>query len=69
MIAAAGDYRCVATRANGQPAVALYLRRPGSAAFRPLALEVLRVEGGRIVEVVDFDLPGMFAAFGLPESL
>jgi hypothetical protein len=32
-------------------------------------LEVLTVAGGRIVAIVNYDLPGLFAAFGLPEEL
>lgn len=67
--AAPGDYRFVPTRANMQPAVAIYLRPPGAADYRPLTLEVLRIEGGMVVEIVDFGLPGLFDAFGLPATL
>lgn len=67
--AAPGDYRFLPTRANRQPAVAIYLRPPGEAAYRPLTLEVLRVEEGKVAEIVDFSLPGLFAAFGLPPTL
>ena len=42
-----GELRCVITRTNRMPAVACYLRKPGEAEFRPLALDVLRYEGGR----------------------
>jgi RNA polymerase sigma-70 factor (ECF subfamily) len=63
--AAAGDYRFVATRANLQPAIAIYLRRPGDTEYRPLVIEVLRIEDGRIVEIVDFGDLKLFAAFGL----
>jgi hypothetical protein len=31
-------------------------------------MEVLTVTGGRIVATVDYDMPGPFAAFGLPEE-
>ena len=44
--AAPGEHLFVAARANLQPAVAIYLRSPGAARYRPLALAVLRVEGG-----------------------
>ena len=54
--------------ANMQPAVAIYLRAPGRARYRPLALEVLRVEEGRVVEAVDWSRPELFEAFGLPMS-
>ena len=58
----------MAAGANLQPAVAIYLRAPGEAQYRPLALEVLRVVEGKVVEVVDWGLPELFEAFGLPMS-
>jgi RNA polymerase sigma-70 factor (ECF subfamily) len=67
--AAAGDYRFVPTSANGQPATAVYLRRPGSTEYLPLVLEVLRIEDGRVAEIIDFDIPGLFGAFGLPPTI
>jgi RNA polymerase sigma-70 factor (ECF subfamily) len=66
--AARGEHRFVAAGANLQPAVAIYLRSPGEARYRPLALEALRVEDGRVVEVVDWSTPKLFEAFGLPMS-
>ncbi len=63
-----GAVRCVAVRANRQPAVANYLRRPGSTEFRALALDVLRIADGAVAEIVTFD-DDRFAAFGLPETL
>jgi RNA polymerase sigma-70 factor, ECF subfamily len=41
----------------------------GAAEFRPLVLEVLRIEDGQVAEITDFDLPGLFAAFDLPPVL
>ncbi|HEV3397732.1 MAG TPA: RNA polymerase subunit sigma-70 [Actinomycetes bacterium] len=64
-----GDYRFVATSANRQPAVAIYHRPPGEPEFRLTALEVLRVEGDRVAEIVDFDVPGLYSAFGLEPTL
>jgi RNA polymerase sigma-70 factor (ECF subfamily) len=64
-----GDYRMVATVANGQPAVAAYLRAPGESEHRPLVIEVLRIEDGRIVEIIDFGHERLFTAFGLPLTL
>jgi RNA polymerase sigma-70 factor, ECF subfamily len=61
-----GRFRMVATRANGHPAAAAYLRAPGDAVFRAAAIAVLRVEGDRIAEITAFHDPGLFAAFGLP---
>jgi RNA polymerase sigma-70 factor, ECF subfamily len=64
-----GDYRFVATSANLQPAVAIYHRAPGEPLFRLTALEVLRIEGGRITEIVDFNVPDLYPAFGLAVTL
>jgi RNA polymerase sigma-70 factor, ECF subfamily len=66
--AAPGEHVFVAARANLQPAVAIYLRSPGEARYRPLALSVVGVEEGRVVEVVDWSRPELFEAFGLPMS-
>lgn len=64
-----GTVRCRITRANRMPAVASYVRAPGDPQFRFLALDVLAIEGGLIVEVVSFPLPGLCKAFNLPETL
>ena len=64
-----GAYRFVATSANLQPAVAIYHRPPGEPVFRLTALEVLRVEGDRVAEIVDFDVPELYSAFGLAPIL
>ena len=64
-----GTLRCMLTRANRMPAVACYVRAPGEAQFHSLALDVLAIEGGLIVEVVAFPLPGLCKAFNLPETL
>ena len=63
-----GSLRSVVTAANRQPAVAHYLRPPEADEYRPLALDVLRVEHGRIVEIVSFVEPELFEAFGLPDE-
>jgi RNA polymerase sigma-70 factor (ECF subfamily) len=63
-----GEFRCLPTFANRQPAVANYLRKPGGDAFEALALDVLTVAGGVITEIVTF--PGsVYPAFGLPARL
>jgi len=49
-----GSMRCVLTRANGQPAVAGYVRKPGDAAYERLAIDVLRVQDGVVTEIVTF---------------
>ncbi|MGH2970358.1 MAG: sigma-70 family RNA polymerase sigma factor [Solirubrobacteraceae bacterium] len=63
-----GRFRCVPTSANLQPAVACYLRRPGDSEYRALALDVLRIEGGAVAEIITFD-SNVFPAFGLPATL
>ncbi|MBL8164232.1 MAG: RNA polymerase subunit sigma-70 [Anaerolineae bacterium] len=56
-----------ATRANGQPAFALYQRTPtGYAAF---CLQALRTDGERIVQIDHFVMPPLFARFGLPSVM
>jgi RNA polymerase sigma-70 factor (ECF subfamily) len=63
-----GEIRCALTFANHQPAVANYVKRPGSETFKPMALDVLTIAGGELAEVITFD-GSTFAAFGLPETL
>jgi len=63
-----GEFRCVLTYANRQPAVANYLRKPGTDTFEALALDVLTIAGGSITEIVTFD-GRRFAAFGLADAL
>ena len=64
-----GHVRSVATGANLQPAVAHYLREPGASEHRPLAIDVLRIEGGLVAEITSFVSPELFGAFGLPPVL
>jgi RNA polymerase sigma-70 factor (TIGR02960 family) len=63
-----GAFRCLATRANRQPAVACYLRREDWDEARAFALDVLRIEDGKIAEIITFDAE-VFPAFGLPRAL
>jgi RNA polymerase sigma-70 factor (ECF subfamily) len=64
-----GHLRSVVAGANLQPAAAHYLRRPGEPEHRPLALDVLRIEGGSVAEITSFVSPELFPAFGLPAAL
>jgi ketosteroid isomerase-like protein len=64
----AGHWRHLPWQANGQPAVAGYLQRPGTSVYRAQLLDVLRVEDGRIAEITTFE-PHLFPAFGLPMTL
>jgi RNA polymerase sigma-70 factor, ECF subfamily len=64
-----GQLRTLVTAANRQPAAAHYLRPPGESRYRPLALDVLRIEGQRVAEITSFVFPALFPAFGLPPAL
>jgi RNA polymerase sigma-70 factor (ECF subfamily) len=64
-----GRLRAVLTGANLQPAAAHYLQRPGAPGYEPLALDVLRLEDGRIAEISSFASPELFGPFGLPPAL
>jgi RNA polymerase sigma-70 factor, ECF subfamily len=64
-----GRFRMVATRANGRPAAAAYVRGRGEPGYRAFAISVLRVEDGRIVEATAFHDPHLFPVFGLPAAL
>jgi RNA polymerase sigma-70 factor (ECF subfamily) len=60
-----GQLQSVVTGANLQPAVGHYLRAPGETQYRPLALDVLTVDGGLITEITSFVWPDLFPEFGL----
>jgi RNA polymerase sigma-70 factor, ECF subfamily len=60
-------WRLVATRANGQPAVAAYLRGPAGG-YHAHAIEVLTVTAAGIARVVAFLDPSLFVLFGLPAT-
>jgi RNA polymerase sigma-70 factor, ECF subfamily len=62
----ASEHRRVPTRANRQPAFGVYLRRQGDSAFRPFAIEVLRIQDGLVAEIHYFIFPRLFSSFGLP---
>jgi RNA polymerase sigma-70 factor (ECF subfamily) len=60
--------RLLSTRANGQPAVAVYF--PDEAGrHRAYGLMVLVLDDDRIAEIVGFADPSLFPAFGLPYEL
>jgi RNA polymerase sigma-70 factor, ECF subfamily len=63
--AAFGDLRCVVTRANRQPAVAVYVLQSGDTTYRAMALDVLHIEEGIVSEIVTFG-PEVFSTFALP---
>jgi RNA polymerase sigma-70 factor (ECF subfamily) len=65
-----GHLRCVVTGgANRQPAVACYVKRAGDAQYRPLALDVLRIEDGAVSEITVFPLEPLLESLGLPSTV
>jgi RNA polymerase sigma-70 factor (ECF subfamily) len=63
------DFKFLVTSANRMPAVAAYLREPGQQEYQPLALDMLRIEDGRVAEVTTFGLAGLLETFALPATL
>jgi len=62
-----GDWRMIATAANGQPAAAAYLRG-ADGAYRAYGIVVLTVTASSIARLVVFGDPDLFRAFGLPAA-
>jgi RNA polymerase sigma-70 factor (ECF subfamily) len=60
-----GEFRLVPLRANRQPACAAHVRRAGEPDFSAFAIDVLRMEHGRIVEIIAFQEVHLFDMFGL----
>jgi RNA polymerase sigma-70 factor (ECF subfamily) len=66
--ASLGRLRAVVTAANRQPAIAFYHWQEREGAYLPLTLDVLRITGGEITEIVTFH-DDQFPRLGLPERL
>jgi len=63
-----GHLRTVLTSVNRQPAIAFYLWQEPQGAYLPLTIDVLRVSGGEIAEIVTFH-DDQFPRLGLPARL
>ena len=63
------DVKLVPTRANNQPALALYLSDPCAPIWRVSSLVVLTLRGSRVCMITRFGDRGIFARFGLPRTL
>ncbi len=63
-----GDWRMVATSANGQPAAAAY-RRGGDGTYQAYGIVVLTATSTGIARIVVFADPTLLAGFGLPSVL
>jgi RNA polymerase sigma-70 factor (TIGR02960 family) len=61
-------YRLIETRANGQPALALYHKDPRAGIQHATGLLVITLTGGRISAMTMFT-PDTLARFGLPRTL
>jgi RNA polymerase sigma-70 factor (TIGR02960 family) len=59
----------VPTRANGQPALAHYIREPGAPAARAAGVFVLTLEDNGISVLTRFDGGQLVSRFGLPETV
>ena len=64
-----GSWRVLPTSANGQPAAAGYLRRPGETIYRPFVISVLDIDGDHLARITAFEAAHLITAFGLPASL
>jgi RNA polymerase sigma-70 factor (TIGR02960 family) len=60
--------RVVATRANGQPALGLYVRDPGGRVFHAMGLLVVTLAGDEVCAITRFD-NSVLPRFGLPRTL
>jgi len=61
-------YRVVPTRANGQPAIGLYLADPHASVYRAYSLLVITTAGDRITAITGFSA-NVMTRFGLPRTL
>ena len=61
-----GDWQLETTYANGLPATANWLRRPGEDVYRALSIDVLTADDDRLVTVNCFLDDRISPAFGLP---
>jgi RNA polymerase sigma-70 factor, ECF subfamily len=63
------DVRKLRTEANGQPAVAWYVRETPGGPYVGRSIEVLSFDGERVSAIVAFVSKRLFACFGLPSEL
>jgi RNA polymerase sigma-70 factor (ECF subfamily) len=63
------DFRCLVTRVNRQPAVAIYRRPAAGGPYKPMALDVLTIRGDLVTDVMTFDLSHLTEQLRLPREL
>ena len=63
-----GRFQMIPVAANGQPALAAYLRGHDGE-YRAHSICVLTIAASRVARVTSFNDPGLFAAFGLLQTV
>ena len=63
------DFRCLITRVNRQPAVAIYRRPAAGGPYKPMALDVLTIQGDLVSDIMTFDLSHLTEQLRLPREL
>jgi RNA polymerase sigma-70 factor (ECF subfamily) len=65
------QWRLLPTRANGQPALAIYRRAEAGKPFQAFTLQLLTIDPatGQIAELINFLNPALLACFSLPAEL
>ncbi|HJY62191.1 MAG TPA: RNA polymerase subunit sigma-70, partial [Streptosporangiaceae bacterium] len=63
-----GRFRMIPVAANGQPALAAYIRGHDGG-YRAHSICVLTIAASRVTRVTSFNDPGLFATFGLPQAV
>ena len=63
-----GRFRMIPTAANGQPALAAYMRGHDGV-YRAHSVCVLTIAASRVTRVTSFNEPDLFATFGLPPTV
>lgn len=66
---ARGRWKGMATRANGHPAVAIYVRDERGSVYRAQMLHVVSFTGGEAANIISFEGRGLFGRFGLADEL
>jgi RNA polymerase sigma-70 factor, ECF subfamily len=67
LLGSPGDWRMLATSANGQPAAAVFTRDSGGT-YRPYGICVLTVTDAGIRRITSFGDPGLVSVFGFKDS-
>jgi hypothetical protein len=62
------SFSSIPTRANGQPALACYLKDAGGGEAHAHGLLVIDLSGDRVTAITRFE-PTLFGEFGLPDHL